>query len=82
MFIFMMEIKKLKLYNKLIKKEKIMEKFEDYLKELNDIVTELESGKLSLDESIKKYQRGIELSNLCKKQLEEAKEIIVKKIED
>lgn len=59
-----------------------MEKFEDYLKELNDIVTELESGKLSLDESIKKYQRGIELSNLCKKQLEEAKEIIVKKIED
>ena len=59
-----------------------MEKFEDYLKELNDIVTELESGKLSLDESIKNYQRGIELSNLCKKQLEEAKEIIVKKIED
>ena len=58
-----------------------MEKFEDFLKELNDIISELESWKLSLEESIKKYQRGLELSEYCKKKLEEAKEIIVSKVE-
>lgn len=56
-----------------------MEKFEDYLKELSEIVDLLESGNLSLDESIKKYQRGLELSNLCKKKLEEAKSVIINK---
>ena len=59
-----------------------MEKFEDLLKELNEIVAELEKGELSLDESIEKYKRVIELSSKCKKQLEDAKEIIVKKVEE
>lgn len=58
-----------------------MEKFEDFLKELNEIISELESGKLSLEDSIKKYQRGLELSEYCKKKLEEAKEIIISKAE-
>lgn len=58
-----------------------MDKFEDFLKELNDIISELESGKLTLEESIKKYQRGLELSDYCKKKLEKAKEIIVSKVE-
>lgn len=56
-----------------------MEKFEDYLKELNEIITALESGKLSLEESITKYKRGLELSEFCKKKLEEAKELIISK---
>ena len=59
-----------------------MEKFEEYLKELNEIIKELESGKLSLEESIQKYQRGLELSEYCKKKLEEAKELVVNKVED
>jgi len=58
-----------------------MEKFEDLLKELNEIVTELEKGELTLEDSIKKYQRGIELSNLCKEKLLKAKEVIVQKVE-
>lgn len=56
-------------------------KFEELLKELENIVKELESGSLSLDESIKKYQKGIELSNECKKMLEEAKTLIINKAE-
>jgi exodeoxyribonuclease VII small subunit len=56
-------------------------KFEELLKELENIVKELESGSLSLDESIKKYQKGIELSNECKKMLEEAKTLIINKTE-
>ncbi len=56
-------------------------KFEELLKELENIVKELESGSLTLDESIKKYQKGIELSNECKKMLEEAKTLIINKTE-
>lgn len=56
-------------------------KFEELLKELENIVSELESGNLSLDESVKKYQKGIELSNECKKMLEEAKTLIINKAE-
>ncbi len=55
--------------------------FENDLNELKKIVEELESGKLTLDESIKAYQKGIELSNKCKKMLEEAKEVVVSKAE-
>lgn len=58
------------------------EKFEDLLKELNVIVSELESGDLSLEDSIKKYQRGIELSNLCKTKLTEAKEVVLKNMNE
>ena len=56
-------------------------KFEELLKELESIVKELESGSLTLDESIKKYQKGIDLSNECKKMLEEAKTLIINKTE-
>ncbi|OIO39186.1 MAG: exodeoxyribonuclease VII small subunit [Candidatus Omnitrophica bacterium CG1_02_49_10] len=46
--------------------------FEDALKRLEKIVSELESGKLSLDESLKKYEDGKKLSELCTKRLEAA----------
>ena len=38
-----------------------MEKFEDLLKELTEIVNELEKGDLSLDESIKKLSQLMRL---------------------
>jgi exodeoxyribonuclease VII small subunit len=56
--------------------------FEELLKELDEIVKELESGKLSLEESIQKYQRGLELSAKCKQKLLEAKEVIVQKMSE
>lgn len=55
--------------------------FEELLKELEQIVSELENNDLSLDESIKKYQRGIELSSKCKKLLEDAKSVISTRLE-
>ena len=57
-------------------------KFEDLLNSLEEIVKELESGDLSLDESIEKYKKGIELSNQCKKMLEEAKSEVIKKMDE
>lgn len=55
-------------------------KFEDMLNELNNIVKELESGTLDLEESIEKYKRGMELSVMCKEKLESAKEVVVQKM--
>lgn len=56
-------------------------KFEDALKKLESVVSELESGDLSLDTSLAKYEEGIRLVRLCQKKLEIAKkriEILVK----
>jgi exodeoxyribonuclease VII small subunit len=51
-------------------------RFEEALKKLEKIVEELENGGLSLDEALKKYQEGIELSRLCTQRLESAKKKI------
>lgn len=54
--------------------------FEQLLNELQEVVTALESGKLSLEESVEIYQKGMKLSLECKKRLDQAKEVVVKKI--
>jgi len=57
-------------------------KFEDALKKLEKIVSELEGGELSLDESLKRYEEGVKLSRILSKELEAAKkkvEVLVKK---
>ena len=56
--------------------------FEACLEELEKVVRELESGELPLEKSLELFQRGVELSNACRKQLEEAEtrvEILIKK---
>ena len=56
-------------------------KFEDALKKLEKIVTDLEDGSLSLDDALDKYEEGIKLSKICAKRLELAKkkvEILMK----
>lgn len=51
-------------------------KFEEALKRLEKIVEDLEKGDLSLDEALKKYQEGIELSRVCNQRLDNAKKKI------
>lgn len=48
-------------------------KFEDAIKELDGIIANLESGKLSIDESISLYGKGLELCNVCSKKLNDVK---------
>lgn len=50
--------------------------FEQSLKDLEQIVTELEKGDLSLDASIEKFEKGINLSKECNKKLDEAEKKI------
>jgi len=47
-------------------------KFEDALRELEDIVKRLESGDLALEESLKIFEQGVTLSRYCFQKLEEA----------
>lgn len=50
--------------------------FEESLEKLNEIVSNLESGKLPLEESLEKFKEGVALSAECKKRLEEAKLVV------
>ncbi len=49
-----------------------MATFEESLKELEAIVTQLERGDLPLEDSIKKFEEGMRLSSLCKQELDAA----------
>ncbi len=46
--------------------------FEDAMKKLEEITAQLEKGDLSLDESVKKFEEGINLSKECNKILEDS----------
>jgi exodeoxyribonuclease VII small subunit len=47
--------------------------FEEALKELEKIVSELESGQAPLEKSLDLYKRGAELKALCEMRLEAAR---------
>ena len=47
-----------------------MKKFEDKLEELKKIVDKLETGNISLDESLKQFESGTKLLGECFKSLE------------
>ncbi len=49
-----------------------MKKFEDALQELEEIVKQLE-GNLPLDEAVKAFEKGIELSKICMQDLKAEK---------
>ncbi|MDE5654487.1 MAG: exodeoxyribonuclease VII small subunit [Clostridia bacterium] len=48
-------------------------KFEESIKELDVIVDKLESGKLSLEESVDLYSKGMKLCMECADKLNEVK---------
>lgn len=52
------------------------EKFEDYLRQVEDTVKSLEGGKLGLEESIEKYETGIKALRQCYAILEQAEKKI------
>lgn len=45
---------------------------ESALDELEEIVRELESGRLSLDESLELFERGVRLVRICSSKIESA----------
>ena len=58
------------------------ESFESALQQLEGIVKELESGDLPLEKSLELFEKGMELSESCRKQLSAAEtrvEMLLKK---
>ncbi len=56
--------------------------FEEGLAELETIVEQLEHGELPLEQSLELFEKGVKLSDTCRKQLQEAEskvEILLKK---
>ncbi len=50
--------------------------FEEAIQNLEKVVNDLETGKLSLDESVKKFEEGMKLSKHCNDILEKAEKQI------
>lgn len=50
--------------------------FEDNMKKLEEIATELEKGDLDLDTSVSKFEQGMKLSKECSEILEKAEKKI------
>lgn len=55
--------------------------FEEAMQEMQAIVETMRKGELTLEESVKAYQRGKELSARCQELLSEAAEV-VRQLED
>ena len=56
--------------------------FEEELKKLQKIVEELSGGKITLGESLKKYEEGVKLAQSCSQALSDAQrkvELLMKK---
>jgi exodeoxyribonuclease VII small subunit len=56
------------------KKKKKTSDFESTLTELESLVDEMEHGDISLEDSLKKFERGIELTRTCQKALQDAEQ--------
>lgn len=62
--------------------EKPIASFEAGLQELELVVKQLESGELPLERALELFEKGMDLSDTCRKKLEEAEtrvEMLVKK---
>ena len=56
--------------------------FEKSLQELENLVEKMEQGDLSLDESLKCFERGVQLTRSCQQALQDAEqkvELLLKK---
>lgn len=55
--------------------------FEDAMKRLEEIVETLGEGNLSLEDSLKRFQEGMDLCKVCNKKLDEAEYKVEKLME-
>lgn len=62
--------------------EKHEQNFESSLEKLETIVTRLEEGELSLEESLKLFEEGMGLSRFCREKLDEAEKKIEKIVKE
>lgn len=56
--------------------------YESAMKQLEQIAQELETGELSLELAMKKFEEGIQLSRFCTKKLDETEQRITVLLQD
>ena len=56
--------------------------FEMAMNKLEEIVQELETGELTLEESLKKFEEGVKLSKYCSSKLDETEKKITLLLKD
>ena len=56
--------------------------FEQSMKQLEQLVQELESGDLPLEKAVKKFEEGIQLTKICARKLDETEKKISLLVED
>ncbi len=62
--------------------EKKEQKFEDAVRSLEKIISELESGEADLDSSIKKYIEAMQLIKFCEDKLDNATKTVNKLVDE
>lgn len=61
-------------------KEKVT--FEEAMRQLEEIVTNLERGDVPLEEALDQFQKGVGLSKLCKETLQNAEKTLTKIVDE
>ena len=64
------------------KETKEMPDFEKALAELEVLVGQLESGELTLDESLERFKKGVQLTRECQQVLDQAQQTVEKLLSD
>ena len=64
------------------RKDPTDKKFESALEELEQVVEQLESGELSLEDSLGAFEKGVGLVRLCNQKLNEAEKKIEMLVRD
>lgn len=59
---------------KVSKKKTTKIDFESAIKELENLVEQMEQGDITLEQSLENFERGIELTRACQKALQEAEQ--------
>ncbi len=65
-----------------VSKTAVVPDFEAAFAELEKIVEKMESGEQSLEEALKSFQRGIELTRVCQQGLKDAEQRVEKLIQE
>jgi len=55
-------------------RRKSASQFEDAMQELEQLVEQMERGDISLEESLKSFERGIKLTRTCQQALQDAEQ--------
>ena len=61
-----------------MKKNKTSDSFEKDMKELEDIVVQMNRGSLSLEKSMELFEKGLKLSKKCSSRLNQAQQKVQK----